>query len=1053
MGEARPLFEDLYESLSSPLSGLVVPSFVLLLTRPVRTKPFLSPSHHLFRTANPLLRLYPRPVGLSTMTAQEDPSADQPSPLVHPPVEVSPLDTRSYRAVTLPNQLRVLIVSDTESDKAAASLDVAVGNFSDPPELPGLAHFLEHMLFLGTAKYPEEGSYNAFLAENGGHSNAYTASENTNFHFSMVVSDRDTSNTAPRFREALDRFAQFFIAPLFTESATDRELNAVHSEHQKNLQNDSRRVYQLKRSSANPKHPLSKFGTGSKETLYDIPRDKNIDTRARLLEFYHEYYSANLMNLCIIAPHDLDTLQDWVVELFSPIPNQNRENPCEEYRCIDPLLEEHSGLIFHVDTVCDIRFIELSWAAPTYIQDYRAKPGHLVSSFLGDEGEGSILSLLKQKGWASNCIAGTMEYLTFSAVQVTLMLTNEGVDYIDEIIGTVYQYIRMLQKCGVPRRLYEEEAGLAEIGFRFEEREEPFNFVTRISSRMQHMEPSEFLSGQVLYKDFNEEKTRNFIDALTPQLGNIFIAGRFVSDTDRTEKWYETPYRVERLDASRIASWWDGDIDPALHLPKENPFIPSEFSILGEPLAGGEKDKEGPRIIERNKHFELFYKLDRTFERPTAYINMSFWTPAMYMSPWHGVMGSLFTALLEDSLTEFSYPAERAGFSYRLDRQPNGFVLAVEGYSHRIDVFLNAVVSKMKNFEVDKTRFEMQKDLLERRYANFDKGQPISNAMYHAAHLVEEPHWHVYEYVASVKGQNVTPDDMKTYAQEVVQRVRMTSLVCGNIHEADAIKMMRSVQSTLAFEPLAPSEMITRRAARLPVEREVFYRIANPNTDDNNSAIEVFFQVGPRGEFEPDVKLELLAEILNKPAFHELRTVQQLGYMVFEGVSEQEGVRGIHVMVQSTIADPDELLKRIDTFLVDVRKDVLEPMTEDKFSDYVRALCANKGEPDQNMRRRVRRFLSEINRGLLRFDRAEREIEALRNIGKDEVIKLFDEFIAVGGAQRRKLVVQVYGNAHPFAERKVVPNGAEEVDDAVEFRRSCPMHAVVGRPYPVSRKE
>ena len=57
-------------------------------------------------------------------------------------------DNRAYRALTLPNQLRVLLVSDPSTDKSAASLECGVGMFQDPVDVPGLAHFCEHMLFM-----------------------------------------------------------------------------------------------------------------------------------------------------------------------------------------------------------------------------------------------------------------------------------------------------------------------------------------------------------------------------------------------------------------------------------------------------------------------------------------------------------------------------------------------------------------------------------------------------------------------------------------------------------------------------------------------------------------------------------------------------------------------------------------------------------------------------------------------------------------------------------------------------------------------------------------
>ena len=67
------------------------------------------------------------------------------------------------------------------------------------------------------------------------------------------------------------RFAQFFLCPLFTESATSREMNAVDNENEKNVKNDSWRIHQLQHSLSKPGHDYHKFGTGTHlqcETLF-----------------------------------------------------------------------------------------------------------------------------------------------------------------------------------------------------------------------------------------------------------------------------------------------------------------------------------------------------------------------------------------------------------------------------------------------------------------------------------------------------------------------------------------------------------------------------------------------------------------------------------------------------------------------------------------------------------------------------------------------------------------------------------------------------------------
>lgn len=65
-------------------------------------------------------------------------------------------DRRVFRPLLLQNQLECLVISDRDAQKSAAALSVGVGSFSDPLQAQGLAHYLEHMLFMGTSKYPAE---------------------------------------------------------------------------------------------------------------------------------------------------------------------------------------------------------------------------------------------------------------------------------------------------------------------------------------------------------------------------------------------------------------------------------------------------------------------------------------------------------------------------------------------------------------------------------------------------------------------------------------------------------------------------------------------------------------------------------------------------------------------------------------------------------------------------------------------------------------------------------------------------------------------------------
>jgi hypothetical protein len=193
----------------------------------------------------------------------------------------SKLDDRKYRVMTLNNSLRVLLISDPNSNISAAAMDIPAGSFNDPPDYEGLAHFCEHMLFIGTKKYPETNQYSHFLQTHGGRDNAFTSTQNTNYFFNVE---------ADYFSTALDMFAHFFIDPLFSVESVMDEMNAVNAEHQKNLHTDGWKMWQLLKNVSNPLHPFSQFSTGSLETL------NKSDVRDRLLHYFNSSYSANTVS-------------------------------------------------------------------------------------------------------------------------------------------------------------------------------------------------------------------------------------------------------------------------------------------------------------------------------------------------------------------------------------------------------------------------------------------------------------------------------------------------------------------------------------------------------------------------------------------------------------------------------------------------------------------------------------------------------------------------------------------------------------------------------------
>ena len=358
-----------------------------------------------------------------------------------------PLDESKSRTVTLSNGLRVYLLSDPKFNVSAASMVVEVGSLDNPEDREGTAHFLEHMLFLGTEKFPDVDEYSEYLRTFGGYANAYTASDHTNYQLQVLPDG---------FEGAIDRFSQFFIAPLFTAEYTEREVNAVNSEHQKNVMNDNWRYFRVSSLFAKKGHPIRKFGTGSLETIGDI-------TREELVSFYEQHYSSNRMGLALLSNHSLDDLELWAKKYFTSIKNRKLKR---NYH--DPVLydKKETLRLVKIDPVKDIRNLQIIYPIPGTREMYENKPGRQLGFIIGHEGEGSLLSYLKNKGWALSLSAGagsdTKEY---GMATIKIGLTPKGLEEYKEVLKTTLNYIELMKTSGYQTHVYNELKSMAELEY------------------------------------------------------------------------------------------------------------------------------------------------------------------------------------------------------------------------------------------------------------------------------------------------------------------------------------------------------------------------------------------------------------------------------------------------------------------------------------------------------------------------------------------------------------------------------------------------------------
>ncbi|XP_037720815.1 insulin-degrading enzyme isoform X2 [Drosophila subpulchrella] len=942
-------------------------------------------------------------------------------------IEKSLQDTRDYRGLQLENGLKVLLISDPKTDVSAAALSVQVGHMSDPTNLPGLAHFCEHMLFLGTEKYPHENGYTTYLSQSGGSSNAATYPLMTKYHFHVAPDKLDG---------ALDRFAQFFIAPLFTPSATEREINAVNSEHEKNLPSDLWRIKQVNRHLAKPDHAYSKFGSGNKTTLSEIPKSKNIDVRDELLKFHKKWYSANIMCLAVIGKESLDELEGMVLEKFSEIENKNVAVPDWPRH---PYAEERYGQKVKIVPIKDIRSLTISFTTDDLTEFYKSGPDNYLTHLIGHEGKGSILSELRRLGWCNDLMAGHQNTQNgFGFFDIVVDLTQEGLEHVDDIVKIVFQYLGMLREEGPKKWIFDECVKLNEMRFRFKEKEQPETLVTHAVSSMQIFPLEEVLIAPYLSNEWRPDLIKSLLDELVPSKSRIVMVSQsFEQDCDLAEPYYKTKYGVERVTKDTVQCWENCDLNENLKLALPNSFIPTNFDISDVPADA----PKHPTIIMDTPILRVWHKQDNQFNKPKACMTFDMSNPIAYLDPLNCNLNHMMVMLLKDQLNEYLYDAELASLKLSVMGKTCGIDFTIRGFSDKQVVLLEKLLDHLFDFSIDEKRFDILKEEYVRSLKNFKAEQPYQHSIYYLALLLTENAWANVELLDAM--ELVTYDRVLNFAKEFFQRLHTECFIFGNVTKQQATDIAGRVNTRLEATnasklPILARQMLKKREYKLLAGDS--YLFEKENEFHKSSCTQLYLQCGAQTD-RTNIMVNLVSQVLSEPCYDCLRTKEQLGYIVFSGVRKVNGANGIRIIVQSA-KHPSFVEDRIENFLQTYLQ-VIEDMPLDEFERHKEALAVKKLEKPKTIFQQFSQFYGEIAMQTYHFEREEAEVAILRKISKADFVDYFKKFIAKDGDERRVLSVHIVSqqtdeNASTETEPVEITNMERHkpISDIVTFK-SC----------------
>ena len=904
---------------------------------------------------------------------------------------VSPNDNREYKTLKLANEIEVILVSDPSAEKSAASLSVGVGLLHDPMSQQGMAHYLEHMLFLGTERYPDTKGYSDFMTKNGGAHNAYTWLEITNYMFKI-------NNSA--FDEGLDRFSDFFKAPKLYPEYTEKEKNAVNAEWSMRRELDFFGQFKLARKMMG-EHPANRFLIGNLETLGD---KEGSSLHQETVDFYNKYYSSNIMKVALISNLPIADMEQKAQKYFADIKNKNIEKPSVTAN-LD--FDKAGGKRVFYSPNEDVKQLKLDFTITNNSDEFAVKPNRFVSYLLSNEMPGSPAQLLRDKGWVSQlgASASPTQYANYGALTVDIELTDLGMQNREAIVAVVMQYIDLIKKEGVNSKYFNEIRTSLNNQFKFLEKGDEFNYVSALTGSMQVYPLNHTINAPYHYAKFDADAVNDVLNQLNADSLRIWYISQ-QEETDSQLYFYDGKYRINDISDDEIASW-NKPSEFKLALPSVNNLLPESFAIKTAEF----KEQKHPELVFDKQGVKVWRQASQKFaEQPKGLVEVYINTQPGLNDISAEVLYSVWADLYNIQQSQLSTEAAVAGMGVRL-APSNGLVLSLNGFTDKQDVLLKQALSGL-NVKATSQAFEQAIDRYTRDLLNQQKQFPYAQAFGAYSKLTRTGSFDTDELIKTAKSLRVA--DLTKLQQATFSNNDLRVFSYGNYNQQDIESIAGELIAALPKNHTVSE--FARSKAWLPQPGETL--VLQKDIDVADVAV-VDMTVHPIPGYKQKAQAAVLRDHFRTIAFDKMRTEEQLAYAVGAIASSIEDYSAVGLFIQTPVKGPKEVQARFDQFKKEYAVE-LDNMTEDTFLQLKNATLVSLKEQPKNLNDEMGPLINDWYRENFSFDSKQKLINEVEKVTLADIKQYYKQTML--NPQAARLNVQLRGTKFIESDFADLPN-------------------------------
>ncbi len=911
-----------------------------------------------------------------------------------PEMTKSPQDSREYSAVMLDNQLQVVLVSDPSLENAVASLIVQAGSAQDPDEFPGLAHYLEHMLFQGTEKYPEPNGFMKFVQANAGTINASTGFNNTHYFFQI---------NAGKLDQALDQFSDYFKRPRFDPIYSDKERNAVHNEWSWRKANDQWIIHRLSGITASPEYPLRKFNLGNLETLKDLP-EKTL--RQAMQEYYQQYYSANLMKLVIIGNQSIPDLKTLAAKHFLTIPNQNRQIPVVKNA---GLTAKEMGKLIRYKPQQEIKSLYVEYPIDISIHQWSAKLSQFMVDLLKSSEKGTLNHYLQEQQLITNInvVVGPDYYLADGVLRIEFEMTSKGVASPDAVIAATFAYIEQLNSHGISDEYFKQQQFLANNSFIYGARQDAIQAAVNINMMQFYNMPIEhLLDGHYLMEAGSRDVLNKLISQLQPRNARIWFIDKN-QEVDKEIPYYQGRYSIRDIQESEWNKWLSSAHSISLNLPPLNDLM----DLKGVPIVESLYSK--PRLVVSQPGVEAFLVHSQHFQKEgSGAIHLQINSNLAEISIKNRLMAELLNDIYMKRLSRIKDKAQQVGITVdTFVTSGDSQQLKVAGYSEKLIYLMQSMLDEFIYLAINEDVFIQAVIDQQLFYQNNLKKTGNDLVYLHLNRLTSEHATTQEEWLRVLASINLK--DLQEFHQALLKHNLLRMFVAGNFSDEQAKTMALDFSQRMSskIEP----EKRSLWSYPTPGENKVIQYATDSDLADN-AFLWAWF--GNQKSDDEQAQIVVLNALMHAAFYRQLRTEEQLGYLIETKSFPVDDVAGVLMFVQSSTAELEQIQKRILVFRENFITS-LKQMDEVQIQTARDAQIANQEQQSVNFYQESDRHWAEYIHGKYSFDGRDRHIAALQKVDKASLIAVYKSIVLNKNAGQ--VLIQIRGTNFkdkPFATVK-----------------------------------